>query len=198
MAITVPENLPITLLLKELAAGDKSALDKLIPFVYSELRKLAGSYLRKERQGHTLQPTALVHEVYFRLVDQNQPDYHSRAHFLGVAAHVMRQILIDHARGRNAAKRGAGVANFPLDESIDAAMERPASIILVDDTLQELEKKDPSRAKLIEMRFFGGLTAEESAEVLGLPVEKVRSELRIAQAWLKRELDRREPAQQSK
>ena len=191
------ENPPITLLLKELAGGKKAALDQLIPYVYAELRKLAGSYLRQERPGHTLQPTALVHEVYFRLVDQNQPDYSSRAHFLGVAAHVMRQILIDHARTRNAAKRGAGVANFSLDESMDAAMERPTSIILVDDTLQELERKDPSRAKLIEMRFFGGLTAEESAEVLGLPVEKVRSELRVAQAWLKRELDRRNPAEKS-
>ncbi len=182
---------PITVALQDLARGDKSALDRLMPFVYSELKKLAGSYLRQERPGHTLQPTALVHEVYFRLVDQNLPDCQGRAHFLGVAAHVMRQILIDHARSRSAAKRGAGLAAFSLDEFMDAPIERPAAMVMVDDAIQALEVHDARKAKLIEMRFFGGMTAEESAEVLGLPVEKIRSELRIAQAWLKRELDKK-------
>ncbi len=181
---------PITSALQELARGDKSALDRLMPFVYAELKKLAGHYLRQERPGHTLQPTALVHEAYFRLVDQDLPDCKGRSHFLGVAAHVMRQILVDHARSRAAAKRGAGQAVFSLDEFMDAPIQRPAAMILVEDAIQALEIHDARKAKLIEMRFFGGMTAEESAEVLDLPVEKVRGELRIAQAWLRRELDK--------
>src|SRR5271170_3132231 len=185
---------PITVALQDLARGDKSALDRLMPYVYAELRGLAGNYLRHERQGHTLQPTALVHEAYFRLIDQELPDCKGRAHFLGVAAHVMRQILIDHARSRNAAKRGAGQANFSLDEFMDAPIERPTAMVMVDDAIQALDAYDARKAKLIEMRFFGGMTAEESAEVLDLPVEKVRGELRIAQAWLKRELDKKSAA----
>ena len=186
---------PITVALQDLARGDKTALDRLMPYVYAELRKVAGHYLRQERPGHTLQPTALVHEVYFRLVDQELPDCNGRAHFLGAAAHVMRQILIDHARSRGAAKRGAGQAKFSLDEFMDAPIERPAAMVMVDDAIQALDVYDGRKAKLIEMRFFGGMTAEESAEVLDLPVEKVRGELRIAQAWLKRELDKKSVAQ---
>jgi RNA polymerase sigma-70 factor, ECF subfamily len=182
---------PITLALQDLAKGDSSALDRVMPMVYTELRNLAGHYLRQERKEHTLQPTALVHEAYFRLVGQNQPEYQNRAHFLGVAAHAMRQILIDHARTRNAGKRGGGHAVFSIDESLDAAIERPSALIQVDDALNALAVHDTQKAKLIEMRFFGGMTAEESADVLGLPVQKVRAELRIAQAWLKRELDNR-------
>ena len=122
---------------------------------------------------------------------ENQPEYQNRSHFLGVAAHAMRQILIDHARTRNAQKRGSGQSPFSLDECMDAPLERPAALIQVDDALSALEAHDRQKAQLIEMRFFGGMTAEESAEVLGLPVQKVRGELRIAQAWLKRELDNR-------
>jgi RNA polymerase sigma-70 factor (ECF subfamily) len=186
---------PITVALQELARGDKSALDRLMPHVYAELKKMAGRYLRQERPGHTLQPTALVHEAYFRLVDQDLPDCQGRAHFLGIAAHVMRQILVDHARSRSASKRGAGQAVFSLDELLDSPVERPAVIIMVDDAIQALEGHDPRKARLIEMRFFGGMTAEESADVLGLPVEKVRGELRIAQAWLRRELDKNSASQ---
>lgn len=182
---------PITLALHDLALGDKSALDRVMPYVYAELKKLAGHYLRRERPGHTLQPTALVHEAYFRLVDQKPPDYQGRAHFLGVAAHVMRQILIDHARSRGAEKRGAGQLVFSLDEFMDSPIERPAAMVLVDDAIRALEVYDALKAKLIEMRFFGGMTAEESAEALDLPVVKVRGELRIAQAWLRRELDKK-------
>jgi RNA polymerase sigma-70 factor, ECF subfamily len=182
---------PITIALRDLANGDPSALDRVMPLVYDELRKLAGHYLRQERKEHTLQPTALVHEAYFRLVGENQPQYQNRAHFLGVAAHAMRQILIDHARTRNAAKRGGGQAAVSIDEFVDSAMERPSALIDVDDALKALELHDQRKAQLIEMRFFGGMTAEESAEVLNLPVQKVRGELRIAQAWLKRELDQR-------
>lgn len=184
---------PITLALRDFAKGDAAALDRVIPVIYTELRKLAAYYLRQERKEHTLQPTALVHEVYFRLVGDNQPEYQNRAHFLGVAAHAMRQILIDHARTRNAQKRGSGHAAFSLDECMDAPLERPSALIQVDDALTALEAHDSQKAQLIEMRFFGGMTAEESAEVLGLPVHKVRGELRIAQAWLKRELDNRSP-----
>jgi RNA polymerase sigma-70 factor (ECF subfamily) len=182
---------PITLALQDLAKGDAAAFDKVMPMVYAELRNLAGYYLRQERKEHTLQPTALVHEAYFRLVGQAQPEYQNRSHFLGVAAHAMRQILIDHARTRNAAKRGGGQAVFSIDECMDAPLERPSALIQVDDALQALEIHDPRKAQLIEMRFFAGMTAEESAEALSLPVQKVRAELRIAQAWLKRELDNR-------
>jgi RNA polymerase sigma factor (TIGR02999 family) len=182
---------PVTLALQDLAKGDSTALDRLMPMVYAELRRLAGHYIRHERNGHTLQPTALVHEAYFRLVGDNQPDYQNRSHFLGVAAHAMRQILIDHARTRNAAKRGGGLVPFSIDECIDSPLERPSALIAVDDALQALEVHDAHKAKLIEMRFFGGMTAEETAEALNLPVAKIRSDLRIAQAWLKRELDQR-------
>ncbi|MGA8029611.1 MAG: sigma-70 family RNA polymerase sigma factor [Bryobacteraceae bacterium] len=184
-------SLPITLMLQEFAAGDKSALDQLTPHVYEELRRLAGRHLKNERSGHTLQPTALVHEAYVRLIGNDQPDYRSRAHFLSVAARLMRQILIDHARTRNAEKRGGGQLSCSLEDWMDSPVESPPEVIAVDDALRTLEQSDPGKAKLIEMRFFGGLTAEESADVLGVPVQKVRAELRVAQAWLKRDLDRR-------
>jgi RNA polymerase sigma factor (TIGR02999 family) len=181
---------PVTILLRQFSAGDKQALDRLMPMVYAELQKLAGSHLRNERLGHTLQPTALVHEVYARLVKQDQPDYQSRCHFMGVAAQVMRQILIDHARTRNAAKRGSGAIKVSFEESVDIPVDRSSMLVAVDDALQELARKDPAKARLIEMRFFGGLTAEESAEATGIPVAEVRRHLRVAQAWLQRELDR--------
>jgi len=184
-------SLPVTVALQDLARGDSSALGRLMPMVYAELRRLAGHYIRQERIGHTLQPTALVHEAYFRLVGENQPDYQNRAHFLGVAAHAMRQILIDHARTRNAAKRGGGVAPFSINECMDSPLERSSALIAVDDALQALEVHDAQKARLIEMRFFAGMTAEETAEALNIPVTKIRSDLRIAQAWLKRELDQR-------
>jgi RNA polymerase sigma factor (TIGR02999 family) len=186
----MPEEPPVTVLLHRFANGDKVALDTLIPLVYSELQRLARGYLRNERSGHTLQPTALVHEAYARLLRQDQPDYQNRSHFLGVAAQVMRQILIDHARTRNAEKRGGGRPNFSVEEADDIAIDRPAELIAIDDALNQLARTDPVKAKLIEMRFFGGLTADESAEALQISVNDVRRHLRVAQAWLKRELDR--------
>jgi RNA polymerase sigma factor (TIGR02999 family) len=186
----MPENRPITVLLHAFSGGDKAALNDLIPLVYAELRKIADGHLRHERPGHTLQPTALVHEAYARLIEQKQPDYRDRVHFLAVAAQVMRQILIDHARRKFAAKRGGARPKYSLDEACDAAVERPSLMIDLDDALLALETRDAMKARLIEMRFFGGLTAEESAEVLKLPVNEVRRGLRIAQAWLQRELDR--------
>jgi RNA polymerase sigma factor (TIGR02999 family) len=130
-----------------------------------------------------------VHEVYARLVKQDQPDYQSRCHFMGVAAQVMRQILIDHARTRNASKRGSGAVKVSIEEYGDVPVDRPSILLAVDDALKELARKDPAKARLIEMRFFGGLTAEESAEVTGIPLAEVRRHLRMAQAWLQRELD---------
>ena len=182
---------PITTLLHEFAAGDRSAFDRLIPLLYPELQRLARSYMRKERATHTLQPTALVHEAYARLVKQAQPDYRSRAHFMGVAAQVMRQILVDHARTRNAGKRGGGAANVPFDEVTAMSAKRPSAMIALDDALARLARKDPLKAQLVEMRFFGGMTAEDSAEVLKMTPTEVRRHLRIGQAWLQRELDQK-------
>jgi RNA polymerase sigma factor (TIGR02999 family) len=181
---------PITGLLRRFADGDKDALDSLIPLVYSELQRLADLYIRNERPGHTLQPTALVHEAYARLLKQEQPDYRSRAHFLGTAAQVMRQILIDHARMRNAGKRGGGDARFQLYMDHEFAVERPVMLIAMHDALEALAQRDPCKARLIEMRYFGGLTAEESAEAMRMTVADVRRQLRVGQAWLRRELDR--------
>jgi len=183
----------VTQLLHDVRAGDRAAMDRLFPLVYSELRRLADSCLRRERTGHTLQRTALVHEAYIRLLGGSQPDYHDRAHFLGIAARIMRQILVDYARRRNAGKRSVAM-QVPLLEASAASVERPSSMIELDDALSDLEKHDERKARLVEMRFFGGLTAEESAEVLGLTVPVVRRELRLAQAWLERELDRRAAA----
>jgi RNA polymerase sigma factor (TIGR02999 family) len=180
---------PITLLLQEFAEGDKDALDRLMPLVYSELRRLANSYLSRESSAHTLQPTALVHEAYARMIGQQQPAFRSRAHFLSIAARVMRQILIDYARRRKAGKRGAGLINLSLEDACGAVLEKPAVMIALSDALDELERKDARKARLIEMRYFGGLTLEESAEVAGISIESVRYELRLAQAWLHRELN---------
>jgi RNA polymerase sigma-70 factor (ECF subfamily) len=185
----MPEDQPITTLLRDFAAGNKGALDRLIPLVYPQLQRLARGYMRNERTGHTLQPTALVHEAYARLLRQNQPDYNSRAHFMGVAAHIMRQILIDHARASNAEKRGGKAAKVAFDEVAEMAAERPSAMIAIDDALQELARRDPLKAQLVEMRFFGGMTAEDSAEVLKIPTVQVRQHLRVGQAWLQRALD---------
>src|SRR5215469_14226033 len=184
------QNEAITSLLRDFAAGNKAALDRLMALLYPELRRLAAGYMRNERNANTLQPTALVHEAYARLVQQNQPDYNNRAHFMGIAAHIMRQILIDHARASNAEKRGGKVAKVPLDEVTDVAVERPSAMIAIDDALRELERNDPLKAQLVEMRFFGGMTAEDSAEVLKITSAQVRRQLRVGQAWLQRTLDR--------
>jgi RNA polymerase sigma-70 factor, ECF subfamily len=177
----------ITVLLQQFAQGDKNALDTLVPLLYPELRRLARGYMRKEDQGHTLQPTAVVHEAYARLVKQQVPDFRGRAHFMAIAAQIMRQILIDHARVRHASKRGGGAMKAPL-EANDIAVEQPETVLAVEDALKRLSKTDSLKGKLIEMRFFGGLTADESAEVLNIPVVTVRRHLRVAQAWLQREL----------
>ena len=195
-AVAVPAEQPtldplsITQLLHEVKAGDRRAMDQLFPVVYAELRRLADSCLRRERPGHTLQRTALVHEAYLRLVGQNQPAYQDRAHFLGIAARIMRQILVDHARKHKAGKRDGGV-RLTIDEAMDVPASRDRLMIDLDDALRELEERDEKKAKMIEMRFFGGLTAEETSAAIGLPVAEVRRELRLAQAWIEREMTRR-------
>jgi len=152
------------------------------------LRRIARKHLRDERPNHTLQPTALVHEMYARLAGQSPPDLRDRVHFLSVAAHVMRQVLIDHARTKYAQKRGGRQEKLSLDQAREACIEKPAIMVRIDDALNQLASHDPRKARLIEMRFFGGLTAEESASVLDLPVNVVRRDLRAARAWLQREL----------
>jgi RNA polymerase sigma factor (TIGR02999 family) len=180
---------PITQLLDRLKGGDRAALDTLIPLVYGELRRMAGSYLRGERLGHTLQPTALVHEAYLRLAGQDHPDYQSRAHFYGVASQIMRQVLVDFARRRKAAKRTDPDPRVTILKTEPGGRSGFDIVAAVDDALKTLEQQDKLKARLIEMRFFGGLTAEESAGLLNLPVQTVRRQLRVGQAWLQTELD---------
>jgi RNA polymerase sigma factor (TIGR02999 family) len=171
-------------LLREWSNGNRSALDRISGTVYRELRKLAASKLREERSGHTLQPTALVHEAYMRLVHHSQDQWHSRAHFFAVASQIMREILVDHARKRQAVKRGGGADNLSLDEAISFAKERGRALIALDDALNELATFDARKSKLIELKFFGGLETDEIAEALGVSVSTITRESRLAVAWL--------------
>jgi RNA polymerase sigma factor (TIGR02999 family) len=183
----------ITLLLRDVENGDPSAFDRLVPLVYQELRRIAAGQLRRERSAHTLQPTALVHEAYMRMVGQEQAAFRDRAHFLAIASHAMRKILIDHARGHKAAKRGGGQEKLAIDEARDGAGERPAVLIALDDALAALAGRDPLLAQLVEMRYFGGLTADESSAALHMETPVVRRQLRLAEAWLQRELAQSPP-----
>jgi RNA polymerase sigma-70 factor (ECF subfamily) len=176
----------VTGLLREWASGNQQALADLTPLVYAELRQLAASYLRRERQGHTLQPTALVHEAYLRLVDQSKPNWENRSHFYGVAARLMRQILVDHARRRHAGKR-AGL-NVPLEQAASFQQERSGDLIALDTGLTALEKVDPRKCKAVELRYFGGLSLDEIAETLAVSAVTVRRDLRMAEAWLQKEM----------
>jgi RNA polymerase sigma-70 factor (ECF subfamily) len=176
----------VTLLLAKWAKGNQQALDDLTPLVYRELRQLAASYLRKERQGHTLQPTALVHEAYVRLVEQSNPAWQSRSHFFGVAARLMRQILVDHARRKQAGKR-AGL-KVPLDEAVSFQQEQSLDLIALDSGLTALEKLDPRKCKAVELRYFGGLSMDEIAQTLDISAITVRRDLRMAEAWLHQEM----------
>ena len=169
-------------------------MDQIVPLVYSELHRMAATYLRHEHQQHTLQTTALVHEAYLRLVGRDHPDFEGLAHFYGIASRIMRQILVDHARTRLAGKRGGDVVRVPIEDALANIEDRPAATIALDDALSALEKLHPDKARLVELRFFAGLTAEESARFLNLPVDTVRHRLRVAQAWLRREVARKEAA----
>jgi RNA polymerase sigma factor (TIGR02999 family) len=181
----------ITSLISRSRDGDRSALDELVPLVYAELRRIAAGYLRQERPNHTLQPTALVNEVYLRLVGADHPDYLDRTHFLGVAAYLMRQVLTEHARRRQAAKRGSGLAPIALNEALDFSPERATTVIALDDALTALAAVDADQARLVELRFYAGMTAEEIATLTGISVHRVRYRLRTALAWLHREVRER-------
>jgi len=180
----------VTLLLVDLKNGNSQAIEALMPIVYDELRRLASHYLHDENAANTLQPTALVHEAYMRLVDQRMPDWECRSHFFGVAAHLMRQILVDHARRHRSQKRGGGIAPAQIDEVIAFAPSKSDDIIALDDALHALAAIDARKSRIIELRFFGGLSAEETARALDVSVATVGREQRLAEAWLHRELTR--------
>ena len=174
----------VTRLLKEWGKGDTSARDQLIAIVYSELRAIAARYLRRERQDHTLQPTALVNEAYLRLIDQKQVEWQNRAHFLGVAAKMMRRILVDHARTHNRVKRGSGAQRVSLDEAVTIAEDRAADLVELDRALDALAAFDERKSRVVEMRYFGGLSVEETAEVLNISLITVARDWKLAKAWL--------------
>ena len=178
----------ITALLDAWSRGNPRALDRLLPLVYDELRRIARRQLRGERTGHTLQPTALVHEAYLRLIDQRHVDWRSRAHFFGVAAHVMRRILVDKARRRHANKRGDGFQRVAIDEAVNTAARQEIPVLALDAALGRLETVDRGLARIVELRAFGGLTIEEAAHVLNVSASTAKREWRTAKAWLTREL----------
>ena len=183
-------NNPITQLLGEIKGGNRAALDELLPLVYNELRRLADSYLRREsRKNHTLQPTALVHEAYLRLVGQKEIDWQNRAHFFGVAARLMREILIEHARARHREKRGGAAATrVALDDAVSFYKEKDLDLLDLDEALNKLETLDKRQSEIVELRFFGGLTIEDAAEVLEISPATVKREWQTAKLWLLREL----------
>jgi RNA polymerase sigma factor (TIGR02999 family) len=178
----------VTALLADWSRGDRSALSQLLPLVYAELRRIAARQLSRERTGHTLQPTALVHEVYLRLVDQRQVDWQDRAHFFGVAARIMRRILVDHARRHSAGKRGDGVRCVSVDDAREVPASNEMPILALDHALDRLETVDPGLARIVELRAFGGLTIEEAAHVLKVSPSTAKRGWRTAKAWLHREL----------
>ena len=180
----------VTELLVRWRGGDKAALDSLMPLVYTELRRIANRYLQAERSDHTLQSTALVHEAYVRLAEQDLPQWQNRAHFFAVAAQLMRQILVDHARGHRASKRGGDVYKLALDEAEEQPQVRDVDIVALDDALKSLADMDLQQSRVVELKFFGGLSIEDTAEVLGVSTSTVKRDWVTARAWLYRELNR--------
>ena len=178
----------VSKLLDDWGQGDQDAREALIPLVYDELRRLARRHLRRERPDHTLQSAALVHEAYLRMVHQEPLQWQNRAHFFGVAAQMMRHILVDHARGRLAAKRGAGAPRLTLDAQIALPQKREVDLVALDDALNQLAALDPQQGRLVELRFFGGLSIEEASIVLGISPATLKREWAIARAWLQREM----------
>ncbi|WP_103931969.1 sigma-70 family RNA polymerase sigma factor [Bryocella elongata] len=179
-----PTGSEVTALLDRLSHGDRTVIERLMPLVYDELRRRAVRSMREERTGHTLQPTALVHEAYLKLVEQREPHFANRAHFFAIASELMRRILVDHARARLASKRGGEYDLVPLDEVFVFHPERPATLTAVDDALEKLRTLDPRQEQIVTMRFFGGLTVEETAQVLGVSPRTVEREWTMARAWL--------------
>lgn len=182
--MTTPSPKEVTQLLIDWGKGDQAALDKLLPLVDEELRRLAGRYMRRESPGHTLQTSALVNEAYLRLIEQKSVNWQNRAHFFGIAAQLMRRILVDHARRRQYAKRGGGAQKAPLDEAAMAPQERAAELVALHEALTQLAAMDERKGRIVEMKFFGGLTTEEVAEVLKVTPRTIEREWRKAKAWL--------------
>jgi len=180
----------VTQLLIEWSNGDKAALDKLMPLIHEELRRLARHYMSRERAGHTLQTTALVNEAYVRLVNRKEVHWQNREHFFAIAAQSMRGILVDHARSHAFAKRSGGIRNVTLDEALIVSQERAAEVVALDDALNQLEQIDPQQGRIVELRFFGGLTIEQTAEALHLSPATIKREWKTAKAWLYHELAR--------
>lgn len=180
----------VTQLLLDWGNGDAEALERLLPLVHDDLRRRARRFLARERPGHTLQPTAVVNEAYLRLIDQNRVQWQNRAHFLAVAAQMMRRILVDHARTRRREKRGRGVAPVPLDDIDVAAREPDLDVVALDDALEALARVDARQAAIVEQRYFGGMTIEETAQRLGISPATVKRDWEVARAWLYRELSR--------
>jgi RNA polymerase sigma-70 factor, ECF subfamily len=178
----------VTRLLEELRGGNEDAVARLVPLLYSELRRMAASYLSRERRDHTLQPTAVVHEAYFRLVDQKNVHWQNRQHFFGVAAQAMRRVLVDHARSHQSLKRGGAQGKVSLESAMVCATDRSAELVAIDEALGRLVTFDPQQARIIELRFFGGLTVEETAQVLGISPATVKRDWSVAKAWLAREI----------
>ena len=177
-----------TMLLRAWAAGDRDALDKLTPRVYDELRRIAGHFMKQERPDRSVQTTALVHEAYLKLIDITNVDWQHRAHFFAISARIMRRLLLDKARRRTATKRGGAAARLNLDEVADVGVVRASEIVRLDDALTVLSQIDPRKAQVIEYRFFGGLSVNETAEVLGVSPDTVLRDWRLARAWLLKEL----------
>jgi RNA polymerase sigma factor (TIGR02999 family) len=180
----------VTELLLQWSNGDNAALEKLTPLVYDDLRKLARNHLRSERSGHTLQSTALVHEAYMRLIDQRHVRWQNRAHFFGISAQLIRRILVDHARAGKAGKRGGGAPKLAIEEGFASAEKRELDLVALDDALRELAEFDPQQARLVELRYFSGLTIEETAEVMQISPATVKRDWVVAKAWLRREIVR--------
>jgi RNA polymerase sigma factor (TIGR02999 family) len=178
----------VTRLLQAWSNGQTQALDRLVPHIHSELRKLAASYLRKERPDHTLQPTALVNEAFLKLIDQRAVKWQNRAHFFGIAAQAMRRILVDHARAHAAGKRGDGARKLPLEDAILIGGSVDIDLLALDEALTRLASIDPQQSRIVELRFFGGLTMEETAEVMHISPATVGREWRMAKAWLYAEI----------
>src|SRR5438874_4548704 len=181
----------VTELLIEWSNGDKAALDKLMPLIHEELRRLAHHYISHERPGHTLQTTALVNEAYLRLVNRKGVHWQNRAHFFAIAATLMRSLLVDHARSHAYAKRGGDARKITIDEAMIVSQERAAEVVALDDVLKQLANFDPQQSRIVELRFFGGLTIDETAEVLGLSPATIKREWSTARAWLYRELNKK-------
>jgi RNA polymerase sigma factor (TIGR02999 family) len=188
-----PSPKDLTRLLDDWSKGDPQALDQLMPIVYDELRSLAGRYLRRERSDHTLQPTALVNEAYMRLIDQHSVRWQNRAHFFGVAAQMMRRILVDHAKGHRREKRGGGARKVSLDEAIELSDERANGLVALDEALTALAKFDERKSRVVELRYFGGLSVEETAGVLQVSVNTILRDWKLARAWLYNQIKKIDP-----